>query len=331
MVKIALAGGAGNVGQEVHDALVARGKHEILILSRKDAPTEPLSPGVQWIKTSYDDVDQLAEALKGVHTVLSFVTGPADPTNTKAADTQKQLIDASIKAGVKRFAPSEWVSSKLDHMFWYNFKGEIRNYLAEVNKEKKVIEYSLFQPGLFTNYLTYPFKSTKHVHLFETPIDYHKHRVITTEGGEDNVLTLTTVQDFAKVMALAVEYEGEWPLISGIKGGTMTIGQIIVLGEKLRGKPFKVTRLNPEDLKAGVVKAPWLPWIDHPAVPKETLDAAAPKFLTGFMLGFAAGNFVISDEWNRLLPDFEFTQPEEFLTTAWAAIDAGAKSVHTDY
>ncbi|KAK1590306.1 NmrA-like family protein [Colletotrichum navitas] len=331
MVRIALAGGAGNVGQEVHDALVARGKHEILILSRKDAPAKALSPGVQWIKTSYDDVDQLAEALKGVHTVLSFVTGPMDPANTAQMDAQKLLIDASIKVGVKRFAPSEWATSKPDHMFWYDFKDKIRNYLVEVNKEKKVIEYSLFQPGLFTNYLTFPFSSAKHVNLFETPVNYYKHRVLTTEGGEDAIVTLTTVQDFAKVVALAVEYEGEWPLVSGIKGSKMTIGQIIALGEKLRGKPFQVTKLNPEDLKSGVVKAPWLPRLDHPAIPKETLDAVTPSFVAGFLLGISAGTFDVSDEWNRLLPDFEFTQPEEFLATAWAAIDAGAKSVHTDY
>ncbi|KAK1964071.1 NAD(P)-binding protein [Colletotrichum sublineola] len=166
MVNIALAGGAGNVGQEVRDALVARGKHEILVLSRKDAPTKILSPGVRWIKTSYDDVDQLAEVLKGVHTVLSFVAGPADPTNTEQKNTQKLLIDASIKAGVKRFAPIEVVAAGL---------------------------------------------------------------------------------------------------------------------------------------------------------------------LAGILLGISAGNFEISDEWNQIFPDFEFTQPEEFLATAWAAIDAGAKSVHTDY
>ncbi|KAK1984675.1 NmrA-like family protein [Colletotrichum cereale] len=331
MVKIALAGGAGNVGQEVHDALVARGKHEILILSRKDAPAKALSAGVQWARTSYDDIDQLAEILEGVHTVLSFVAGPADPTNTAEKNAQKVMIDASIKAGVKRFAPSEWATSKSDHMFWYGYKDEIRAYLAEVNKEKKVIEYSLFQPGLFTNYLTYPFKSTEHVHLFETPVNYYKHRILTTEGGEDATITLTTAQDFAKVVALAMEYEGEWPLISGINGATMTMGQIIALGEKIRGKPFEVTKLNTDDLKAGVVNTPWLPLVDHPSIPKEAVEAASPSMLAGFLLGILAGNFEVSDEWNRLLPDFEFTQPEEFLTTAWAAVDAGAKSVHTDH
>ncbi|KAK2002115.1 NmrA-like family protein [Colletotrichum falcatum] len=331
MVKVALAGGAGNVGQEVQDALLARGKHEILILSRRDAPTKTLSPGVQWFKTSYDDVDQLSGALEGVHTVLSFATGPGDPADAALKNMQKVLIDASIKAGVKRFAPSEWATSKFDHMFWYDFKGEVREYLAEVNKEKKVIEYSLFQPGLFTNYLTYPFPSTKHVCLFETPINFDKHRAIVPEGGEDAIFTLTTAQDFAKVVALAVEYEGEWPVVGGIRGARMTVGQVIALGEKIRGKPFEVTRLDPKDLEARVFKAPWVPHVEHPSIPKESRDAISPRLFSGWLLGVSAGNFDISDDWNRRLPDFEFTQPEEFLATAWAAIDAGAKSVHTEY
>lgn len=42
------------------------------------------------------------------------------------------LTDGCVKAGVKRFAPSEWVVKKFDHMFWYNFKLDARSYLAEV-------------------------------------------------------------------------------------------------------------------------------------------------------------------------------------------------------
>jgi hypothetical protein len=46
----------------------------------------------------------LTEALKGFHTVLSFVQLLSDPDQT----SQKNLIDAAIQAGVKRFAPSEY-------------------------------------------------------------------------------------------------------------------------------------------------------------------------------------------------------------------------------
>lgn len=35
MVRIALAGGSGGVGREILDALLATGKHDITIISRK--------------------------------------------------------------------------------------------------------------------------------------------------------------------------------------------------------------------------------------------------------------------------------------------------------
>ncbi|KAK1624400.1 NmrA-like family protein [Colletotrichum phormii] len=312
MVRIAIAGGSGNVGREILDALVARGKHEILILSRKDDPATNFGPGVKWVQTNYDDVAHLAQVLEGVHTVLSFVAGPADPTNAAQRATQKNLIDASIKAGVRRFAPSEWGSSKFEHMFWYGFKEETRKYLATINKDKKVLEYCLFQPGLFTNYMTYPFNSSKHVQLFETPFNFYQRRALVVGECEDAIITFTTAQDLAKVVALAVEYEGEWPIIGGVQGAQVSIAQLIALGEKIRGGPFDVTKLKADDLKAGV-----------------NLDAVAPSMLSGMLRGIVAGNLECSDEWNRLLPGYEFTQPEDFLATAWSEIEAGAKNTFT--
>jgi hypothetical protein len=52
----------------------------------------------------YQDKPKLLEALKGVHTVLSFVVAHQDIGNA----TQLALIDAAIEAGVKRIVPSEW-------------------------------------------------------------------------------------------------------------------------------------------------------------------------------------------------------------------------------
>lgn len=44
------------------------------------------------------------EALKGTHTLLSFV----QIMHESGQECQKQLIDAAVAAGVKRFAPSEY-------------------------------------------------------------------------------------------------------------------------------------------------------------------------------------------------------------------------------
>ena len=213
----------------------------------------------------------------------------------------------------------------------------------------QVLEYSLFCPGLFTNYMTYPYRSSKHINLFEIPFNFNQRRALICEGGEDDVITLTSAQDTAKVVALAVEYQGEWPIFGGIRGARVSMGQLFAIGERVRGKlslllvvgtwlltvghegsPFAVERLNKADLQAGVVKASWRLPSMHPSIPPEQVAAFADAIVAGFLLGISAGNLDISDEWNRLLPDYAFTQPEEFLSQAWAAIDAGAKSVHTE-
>lgn len=43
----------------------------------------------------------------------------------------------------------------------------------------------------------------------------------------------------------------------------------------------------------------------------------AKGFLSGMLLGISAGVLKVSNEWNRLLPDYEFTRAEEFLTEVW--------------
>jgi hypothetical protein len=62
------------------------------------------TPGVTVREVNYDSKSELVKALQGVHTVLSFIQLLSDPESK----SQKNLIDASILAGVKRFAPSEW-------------------------------------------------------------------------------------------------------------------------------------------------------------------------------------------------------------------------------
>lgn len=70
----------------------------------QDAPVGSSPQGITWVKADYEDQKQLEQALQGVHTLLSFIAEQEDPSSK----VQRNLINAAIKAGVKRFAPSEW-------------------------------------------------------------------------------------------------------------------------------------------------------------------------------------------------------------------------------
>lgn len=109
--------------------------------------------GVAWRVVNYNDIDDLAAALRGIHTVLSFVNQLVAGHDN---DSQKNLIDGSIAAGVKRFAPSEYgrkVTSNLEAVtvsnpqcysdgkgdlpFWAG-KTVIKEHLEQVNANGKV-------------------------------------------------------------------------------------------------------------------------------------------------------------------------------------------------
>ncbi|KAL2015999.1 hypothetical protein VTK56DRAFT_4467 [Thermocarpiscus australiensis] len=310
MVKIAVAG-PGQVAREIIDGLLATGNHDIIILARKDATPEQAIEGATWVRVDFQDRKSLVQALHGVHTVLSFLTVHGET----ATAAQKGLIDAAIEAGVKRIAPSEWTVAGVKNMPWYNGKTEIREYLEETNRDKKVIEYTLFQTGWFMNLLLSDQRTSKYLELLDWHIDFVNCRALVP-GHLDHMLTFTTIQDVVAIVVKAVEYEGEWPEVGGINGATISIGELIRLGEKFRGKPFNIEILDPEDLKCGVVKSSWLPEFKGPAA--RGLDEAAKRefskqLVIGMLLTLAEGDTVVSDDWNRIFPDFKFTSVQEFL------------------
>ena len=93
----------------------------------------------------------------------------------------------------------------------------------------------------------------------------------------------------------------------------------------LSGGPFSVEKLDVDALQkeikgdrwSGTVATTWLPKITHSAIPPDQADTLAEKFLVGMTLGIVKGALSVSAEWNDIFPEYEFTQPREFLTRAW--------------
>ncbi|KIW89223.1 uncharacterized protein Z519_10076 [Cladophialophora bantiana CBS 173.52] len=311
MVRIALAGGTGNVGREVLDGLVAKGSHEVVVFSRSDTSKLDL-PGVEMAQVDYNDQADLIKHLQGVDTVLSFIVSHLDPDGT----AQKNLVDASIAAGVRRFAPSEWALGSNSGNPLYKSKDLVHEYLQQINKDKKVLEYCLFQPGLFLNYLGFPHASTKHVQLFCTPWDL-EHRRAIIPADADFPLTLTTVQDMVNVVVAAIDYKGVWPERGGISGNTFMNSEFLKLAESVRGS-MKVEAVPQAQLKDASFNTSWLPPADHPAIAPEMRVAFAKQIVAGVLQAALKGGFGVSDEWNQLLPDLRMTKAEDFLLDIWS-------------
>ncbi|OAQ70229.1 hypothetical protein VFPPC_02732 [Pochonia chlamydosporia 170] len=318
MVTIAIAGATSQLAREVLDALVATGKHKIIALIRKNPNDFPPLPGVQWIQTTYEDKTELVRLLQGVHTLLCFYAVHLDP----GSETQKRLIDAAVEAGVKRYAPSEWstgekLKESTDVLAWYAGKVEISQYLENFNQQKKVLEYTKFQPGAFMNFLAHPRKTSKHVSTISLQIDLQNRTALTVDGRLDAEITYTTVQDIANVVARAVDYEGVWPTVGGIRGHKITARQLLDIAGRVLGQPIRVELLKMEDLAAGELKTENYPRLDLPSIPEDQVEAFSKTATIGVLISISNGVWNVSDEWNRLLPDYEFTQIEDFIRTAW--------------
>ena len=92
-------------------------------------------------------------------------------------------------------------------------------------------------------------------------------------------------------------------------------GYVLTLNEP--GGPFEIEKLKADELESREWKTSWVPKLDHPSIPAEQVDMFSRIILAGVLLAISAKAYNCSDEWNQLLPDYKFTQPEEFLSEAW--------------
>jgi len=102
--KVVVVGGTGSIGSVILSTLL-KSDLTVTVLSRPDSKAT-FPAGVTVVKKTYDD-PTLHEVFLGQDGVVSAVGGGAILDQIK-------LIDAAVKAGVKRFIPSEFGVNTLD-------------------------------------------------------------------------------------------------------------------------------------------------------------------------------------------------------------------------
>ena len=149
-----------------------------------------------------------------------------------------------------------------------------------------------------------------------TMFDFQNRRAIVVDG-HDFIMTFTTAQDLAAIVAIAVDYEGEWPVVGGIQGNRVTVSQVLAIGERVRGRRFAIDTVKIEDLEAGELKASWTLEARHASVAEDQAADMMKSVLIGTLLSGAKGAWNVSDEFNQMLPDYQFTKIEKFLAEVW--------------
>ncbi|KAF2027819.1 NmrA-like family protein-like protein [Setomelanomma holmii] len=313
MVKIAVAGGTGNVATELLRAPLRSGNHEITVFTRASPPSDPI-PGVTYLQVNYHDLPSLLSALTGFQTVLSFLIAHLDTNNI----AQKNLIHASIAAGVSRFAPSEWSLASNSGVPAYAPKDEIAAYLSDLKARGELghLEYCLFQPSVFMDYFAHPHPLSSGLITWPFFIDFEKRRAIVLDDG-DVQFNVTAVADVSEMLERALNDERAWSVQGGMRGDTISINELLALGKKLRGGEWQVECVKSEHVARGELKTSFVPQFSHPAVPPEQREAFSVQFVVDFFNAMKKGSWDTGDAWNRRFPEYKFTRVEEYLVKAW--------------
>lgn len=220
------------------------------------------------------------------------------------------------RCGVKRFAPAEWGIKNNSGVPPYANKDFIANYLAEINREKKALEYCLFQPSIFLDYFAHPHPLSPGLITWPFFIDFNTRRAIILDDGNQPIV-LTAIADDSEILAAALEDPNPWPTVGGIRGCKTTINELLALGKKIRGGEWSVEYVKGEDIRKGELKTEWVPQMSHPVVPSEIKEQWSKEFLIMFFVGILNGAWDVSGEWNERLPEYQFQVAEAYLTEAW--------------
>ncbi len=108
--RVAVIGSAGQVGTPLTKGLLSLGHEVVVLIRRRSANTEAKlaeyeAAGAQIVEvTDMQNVALLADALAGVDTLICAVPGSKEII----ANAQPVWLDAAVKAGVKRFVPTEF-------------------------------------------------------------------------------------------------------------------------------------------------------------------------------------------------------------------------------
>ncbi|EOD50437.1 putative nmra-like family protein [Neofusicoccum parvum UCRNP2] len=300
MVKVAVAGGLGNLGRTITEVLQNDAKHEVVVISRKASS----NTDVPVIAVDYSNVNNLRTALEEnqVHTVICALM-VMDET---AGQSQINLIKAADKSSsTKRFIVSEYgipVPSKFS--------------LDAVEEARKTnLEFTSIYNGHFLDYFGRP-----HIKTYQGPLTFVldvANKTAAIPGTGDEPIVFTYSFDVAKFVSASLDL-AEWPEELFVIGDRTTWNEFVKLAEEARGTKFKVHYEDPEKLERfEVMKLPGheaaaeiMPW-DH-------LRHFCGVFENWLVQGYY--NLPTENTLNERFPDIKTLTVKEMVEQNWKGI-----------
>ncbi|KAK3378693.1 hypothetical protein B0T24DRAFT_137826 [Lasiosphaeria ovina] len=238
ITKVALAGAAGNLGSAILKQLLADG-FKVTVLTREGS-THTFPASVTVAHVDYDSVDSLAKALKGQDAVVASVG------NAALHKQQVALVEAAVKAGVKRFIPSDFGSNTA-----HPKAAALPAYASKVAVQKLLKEKAAADPNFtYTVVINGPFLDWGVQVGFLVNL---KKKQVTLYDGGDRHYSVTTLGGIAKGVAGVLKKPAETanrPVY--IQETTVSQRRLYELAQKATGGPdgWTVQEVNTADILA---------------------------------------------------------------------------------
>jgi len=200
-MRVLVAGGTGFIGSRVVDALLAKGEHQVLVMTRDPARARP-KPGVEYVRGDVTDPASLEAATRDVDAVVHAVQFPNHPVENPRRGWTYERIDgagtermaaAAAKNGVKRFVYLSGAGTRPDRTEpWFRAKER-----AERAVTSSGMEYVILRPSWIYG------PDDRSMNKFVAFVKYLP--VVPVIGSGQERVQAAHVEDVAKVAAAAVD------------------------------------------------------------------------------------------------------------------------------
>ncbi len=227
---ILVAGGTGNLGGRIIKALLQRGATvRAIVRAGTDQAKlgELIQSGVEVVAVDLGNVAQLTEACRGAACVVSALAGLHDVI----VDTQKQLLDAAVAAGVPRFIPSDFCSDYTKLTPGNNRNFDLRREFTALVDQAPIAATSILN-GAFGEILGY-----------NIPLLDFKQQQVGYWEDADWPIDFTTMDDTA-AFAAAAALDDKTPRLLRIASFQITPRQLSAAAEEVQHRPFPLVQLG---------------------------------------------------------------------------------------
>jgi len=237
--NVIIAGAGGNVGSLILEECL-RNSLKVSVLTRPGS-TSKFSENVKVITTDYSSIS-LALAFAGQDAVLSLL-------GLSAISQQYALVEAAVKAGVKRFLPSEFgidnaSAQVLAAVPPFRVRAELIDTLKAKQASGSTIEWTAVVTGLFLDW---------GLRTGFLDLDVERHTADIWDDG-DVPFTVTNLAVVArtvvKLLTDAAAYEASRNVYIYTGSATTTQKEVLAATEKATDAKFEVTRIESQKLIA---------------------------------------------------------------------------------